>query len=436
MKDISEITVCVWDYGTFLCLAEMFGRVAKKTYFHSPYEDEYREAGRCVVGDGLSEVENFERIDQPLDPEKLDEIDLFVFPDIGFGGVQRLLRERHKKAVWGAMGASDLELYRTRFVKTLKSLGLPVVGYVIIKGTTNLSIHLKEVENKWVKVNRFRANMETWHHIDWDHSKRDLEHLEMEFGSVKEEVTFVVQDDIETDIETGYDGWTVDGRYPDKSFQGYEKKNELYLGGWVEDSRLSPFIKETNDAFSSVFLDYGYRGSMATEIRVKDDVAYFIDATFRMAGQTEEHLTESCDNFPEVIWKGANGAMESPSFNSKFVAEATMHYTARSDKWRTLVMPEESRRWFKLYGYCHADGAYQFPPRKGEDELGVVLGMGDTIEEAIDHLKENFDTIKKEPLSIRFEGFADLLKQAKEAEEEGVVDMDSEIPDPVSVVSE
>ena len=432
MKDVSDLIVCIYDYGTFACLAEMFGKVAKKTYYHTPYETEYREAGKCCIGDGLEEVEGFERLDNPLDPEVLDTIDLHIFSDIGFKGEQKLLRSLGK-AVWGSMGAHELELYRTRFNKTLKEIGLPVAKSVTIKGLTNLSLHLKNVEDKWVKVNRFRENMETWHHSDYVHSQRELERLASEFGGVKEQIVFVVQDAIDTDLEIGYDGWCVDGQYPDKSFQGYEAKNELYLGSWMDSEDLPDVVKEVNDAISPVLKQFGYRNFMATELRLKDDVAYFIDPTFRMAGQTQEHLTNTCTNLPEVIWRGANGELVSPEFRSKFAAEATMHYTDPSDSWRTLVIPEKIRENFKLYGYCYADDAYQFPPRRN-DELGVVCGEGDTIEEAIENLRDNFDALGDEPLSIQYEGFADLLKTVKNAENEGVEFTEQKIPEPAIVL--
>jgi len=428
MKDTSQLTVCIWDYGTFLCLAEMFGKVAKKTYYHSPYEDEYRCAGRCVIGDGLEDIEGFERLDHPLDPEYLDAIDLHVFPDIGFTGQQKLLRSMGK-AVWGSMGAHEMELYRTRFIKTIKELGLPVVKSVTIKGLTNLGLHLKQVEDKWVKVNRYRENMETWHHIDYVHSQRELERLAVEFGGVKEQVIFVVQDTIDTDLEVGYDGWTVDGQYPDKSFQGYEAKNELYLGSWMDNEDLPDVVKEVNEAVSPLLKQYGYRNFIASELRVKPAISYFIDPTWRMAGQTQEHLTNTCTNLPEVILAGANGELVSPEFRSKFAAEATLHYTDPSEEWRTLVIPDKLKDNIKLYSYCYADGAYQFPPRRN-DELGVVCGEGDTIEEAIQDVRDTFDELGSEPLSINYEGFADLLKTVQAAEKKGVEFTEQEVPEP------
>ena len=37
-----------------------------------------------------------------------------------------------------------------------------------------------------------------------------------------------------------------------------------------------------------------------------------------MAGQTQEHLLDTCENLPEVIWRAANGENIPPKFTSKY----------------------------------------------------------------------------------------------------------------------
>lgn len=424
MKNLGEITCLTVDYGTFLSLAEKMGEHVGRSLYYSPFEDEYRNAQRCVIGTGLP---NVERVDEWQD--MVDEIDLFIFPDIGFGGIQRDLRARGK-AVWGSMGASDLELYRTRFLDKIDELGLPVAPSKIVEGLTALSDHLKTVSDKWIKVNRFRDNMETWHHIDYDHSEVMLEWLAVEFGGVAEKVVFVVQDPILHAQEVGYDGYCVDGQFPDKSFQGYEKKNQLYLGTWLRDDQMPDEVKTVNVALSPYLKEIGYRNFIASEIRD----TFFIDPTPRMAGQTQEHLLETCSNLPEIIWKGANGVMVQPKFEAKFAAEGTLHYTAGTDYWMTLKLPDEVRRWVKLYGYCMVDGVYHFPPRKN-DELGVVIGNGNTVQAAIDHLKENLELLEKEPVSCDTAGFVDLISEIEEAQAKGVHFTKQALPGPADVLA-
>jgi hypothetical protein len=433
-KSVEEVVACVVDYGTFTALAEKLAETMKTVYYSSPVEKEYQNIIDASTGEGLPKVI---KLDDFFDPDIFRTIDLFVFPDIGYGGLQRYLRSIGK-AVWGSNGAHELELERDLFLDVLKEAGLDLVKSEVIHGLTALGKHLKTVKNKWIKINRFRENMETWHHVDYEHSIRKLESLAVVFGGAKEQVTFVVQDTIKSDVECGYDGWCVDGEYPTKSFQGYEKKNELYLGTWLYDSELPKEIAFVNDKMAPILKKYGYRNWWATEIRVAEGIPYFIDPTARHPGQTGEHQWESCTNLADIVWQGANGILIKPKFGWKFAAEATLHYEAGSDseaiseEWKVLNIPKDVKRWFKPYHYCIIDGIYHFTPNK-KDEVGVVLGVGNSIKEAIDHLKDNLKQLKKLPVYANTAGFADLIDSIIEAEKFGLKFAD-DIPDPKSVI--
>jgi hypothetical protein len=433
LKRVGKVTACVVDYGTFISVAEKLAETMDQVYYHSPYEVEYQDIRDCVKGTGLDPVE---RLDDLLDAKHLAEIDLFIFPDIGFTALQKHLRDMGK-AVWGHMGANDLELYRGYFLDVLNEVGLPTVNSERITGVTNLEKYLTKNEDKWIKLDRFRANMETWHHADIEQSRRTLDNLAVIFGGAKEHVDFIVQDSIKTDMETGCDSWCIDGQFPPFAFQGYEKKNELYLAAVVSHDDLPDEIKMVNEAMSPILKTYGYRDWWATEIRVSDGVPYFIDPTPRLPGQSGEHQLETISNIAEVIWNGANGIMIEPKFAWKFEAEATLHYDSDTkdptivDEWKTLRLPSKVSQWVKLYHYCKMDGAYQFPSRNN-DEVGVVLGGGDSVEDAIEHLNENLEALKELPVHANVAGFATLLDSIKQAEKEGIK-FGGEIPEPETI---
>lgn len=435
MKPIEDVVAAVIDYGSFVSVADKLAQTFKTQYYYSPFEEEFRDIRDCVIGDGLKKAI---RLNEYMDPEVYDTIDLWVFPDIGFGGFQKFLK-REGKAVWGSMGASNLELYRTQFLKVLKEVGLPVVPSVVIRGLTALREHLKTVKDKWVKINRYRRNMETWHHLDYTHSKRMLDSYAVVFGGLQEKPVFVVQDNVPDAREIGYDGMFVNGRYPANTFQGYEKKNELYLGSKLANEDLPEEILEVNRKMAPVLEQFGYCNWLATEIRIKDGEAFYIDPTHRMPGQTGEHQLETCTNLPDVIWQGANGGFVEPDFSEPFATEATLHYdghtgdTAIAREWKTLRIPREAERWLKFYHYCIADGLHHFPPHQ-TDEVGVVLGVGSTIEQALDHLKENFAMLKGLPLHIELAGFQSLLAEIKEAQASGIKFTDQRVPEPETML--
>jgi hypothetical protein len=425
MKEIEELVTMTIDYGSFMSLAEKLGERVALSRYYSPMDEEFRDVAKCVIGTGIQTIE---RCDEYMDPDIIKETDLFIFPDIGYGGLQRYLRSIGK-AVWGSMGASDLEIYRTRFLKMLEEVGLPVPPSKVITGVQKLTDYLKTVKDKWIKVNRFRRNMETWHHKDYEHSADMLHWLAVDFGGVADQIVFVVQDSIPDAQEIGYDGYSVDGDFPSRSFQGYEKKNELYLGTWLDAEDMPEPVIAVNKALKPVLKKYEYRNFIATELRDR----FFIDPTMRLAGQTMEHQLESCTNLPEILWFGANGELKDPEYTHKFSAEATLHYGPYTDHWMTLTVPEEAKPWVKMYHCCEVDGVRKFPPHSS-DEVGVVIGLGDTIEEAIEDLRDHLELLKDEPVTAKTNEFVDLIKEIKEAQESGVHFTSKKLPKPADVI--
>lgn len=427
-KELPDVTATVVDFGTFLplaCrLAETFGTV---NYYH-PNESEYRELQKAIEGYGIPRVNLLRSF---IDIDLIEKTDLLVFPDIGYGPEQRYLRSLGKR-VWGSMGASDLELFRARFLETVKSCGLPVASYVKKRGLTELVEYLKTVKRKWVKITEWRGDAETFFHLDYEHTRPWLWDKWVKWGPVAELVQFVVQDEITDCQEIGYDGWNIDGEYPASAYAGYEKKNELYLGSKRDYRHLPNEVQEVNRYFAPVLAEYGYRNFFATELRVKDGKAFFIDPTMRMAGQTMEQLLNTCENLPEVMYKGAAGEMVQPIWKADYAAEATMTYTGgEASDWKVLCVPEAARPWVKLYHHLRVGNYDWFPPGRSK-ELGVVLGMGDSVDESIGHLAENFKHLEDagEPVSIPFEGFARLLQTVQEAEDAGMEFSDRALPAP------
>lgn len=420
----SDATILIHDYGTFLSLAEKLSHSFGRVLYYSPHEEEYQNAKKCVIGTG---IEGVERVDDFMDI--LDEIDCFCFTDIAHGGLQKYLRSIGKP-VWGCLGGSDLELYRTRFLEMLKEVGLPVAPSRRVVGMKALEALLKTEKDKWVKVNRFRANTETFHHIDWEHSIPQINYMHDEFGGVSDKVVFIVQDPIPDAQEVGYDGFCIDGKYPSKSFQGYELKNELYLGSWLTNDKMPEIVTRVNESMAPVLRKLGYRNFLATEIRDE----YFIDITPRHAGQTQEHLQETCSNLAEIIWAGAHGELVEPEFLGRFAAEATLHYTGCDEDWKVLRLSLEAQKWIRLTNYCQEGDLFHFPPGKN-NEVGVAIGYADTIEGAIDAVKEHIELIEDEPVRAETKGFAELLETIQKAQDEGVHFTSQKIPEPATALA-
>ena len=67
--------------------------------------------------------------------------------------------------------------------------------------------------------------------------------------------------------------------------------------------------------------------------------------------------------------------------------------------------------------------------------LGVMIGVGNSTQEAIDHLKANLKLIKGIPVSANTDGFVDLLEAIKEAEKQGIK-FGGKIPKPETILKD
>ena len=424
---LSEKTVCVVDSGYFISLARKLSQTFKKVYYCTPTDKEFLSINDDTMGSGFPEIEKIDGYEF-MRPEILKTIDLFCFPDIGYAPIQSYLKSIDKY-VWGSFDATELEINRTLFLKTIKDLRLPVTPYKEIKGVTALCEYLQTVQKKWIKVDKYREQMETWFHRDFVHSESQLNHLAVIFGGAKETVSFVVQDEITTDLETGSDLWTIDGKYPSKYFQGYEKKNDLYIASLLPSSEMPKDVITINEKLSPLFKKYGYRNFFATEIRVRGDKPFFIDPTFRLPGMSGEQILETCSNLAYVIWYGAQGIFIEPEYAYKYAVTASAYYEGEcgEDGWAIVRVPKETERWIKFAHCSFIDGNYHFPCEA--KDLGVVIGAGNTLIEAFEMLKKNMDSLKDEPVYFKTKGFLGLFKSIRNAEKNGIKFSDDKLPE-------
>ena len=63
------------------------------------------------------------------------------------------------------------------------------------------------------------------------------------------------------------------------------------------------------------------------------------------------------------------------------------------------------------------------------DEIGSVIGLGDTLEEAIQECKDHAEKIQGMSLTVKTESLESLLPAIKEAQEKGIKFSDQPIPE-------
>ena len=432
MNDISSKTFCVCDHGLFLPLARKLAESGARVLYHKlDWQKAFPLLTDGAIGDGLSDIE------VALDLwEVKDEVDCFVFPDIYWSGLQEELR-RQGKNVWGSASGMNIEINRQFFLKKLQELGLAVPPYEVIKGLTNLRIYLKDKQDIWIKMSKWRGSFETKQFRNMDVDEGLLDSWSVRFGGLKEFVTFLCFPKIETKLEIGADTYCIDGQWPSFMLHGIEAKDQAYFSAVTPRDEMPEQLLPIMEAFSPYLKETKYRCQWSMEVRVADEGDFFLDATCRGGLPSTSSQLVALDNLPEIIYYGAQGQMVEPIYNCKFTAEAMVKTHGEINSWATVKIPEELNEHFKISGYCWVNGQPWFPPEPGvvEDELGWLVATGDTPTECLKEMNRLADLLP-DGCDAAVESIADIVREIETETDADIRFTDQPMPSPEIVLEE
>jgi hypothetical protein len=381
--NLKSKTCLVWDNGIFTAMAVTLAQTFGRVLYYVPWTSGMPKSNALLIGEG---IEGVERIKSPWG--YFDDVDIWIFPDVYEGDLQEFLVGRGKR-VWGCRGGGELEIDRPSSKELSKELGIDIGPYKVIFGLDALRKHLKAHKDQWVKISGTRGDMETFGAKEYAHVEPRLDELEHNLGALKKIMEFTVEKGIPDAIETGYDGVCIDGKFPKNAMTGVEVKDEAYLMKTVRWSELPEPVRRVNELLAPALKRYGYRGFISTEVRCTDDgKAYLIDPCCRAGSPPNELYQVMIENLAEVIWYGAEGIVIEPEFRAKWGAEVLLISDWADKNWMHVTFPEEVRENVKLRNFCLIEGEYYVIPQwTGCAEIGAVVAMGDTAEQAIEECK-------------------------------------------------
>lgn len=431
MIDLSSKSVLVCDTGganiaTALRLARDFGKVYYSTNFHRGFD----RLAEAAPGMGFSEIE------WVYDWEDVHP-DLWVFPDCSHMAAQHRLENEAEfvARVWGSREASWLEHKRKFFLETVQSVGLQVPNYEQITGLTNLRLYLTDHPDCYIKCSYWRGSCETHHHISMDLSASWFVHLEKELGGLKEQVPFIVIEPVDAVTEIGYDGYCIDGQFPAQSMQGIEGKDKTYIGAVTAYQDLPEQVRQVNEAFGPVLKDYRYRNRWSTEIRItENDGFFFIDPTLRIPSPAGETQLANEENTGEIYWEGASGNLVQPVYRKPFAVQVVIEHDEEMCEWRPVQVPEAVKDNVFLKYPCKVGDMYWIPPQQHDSIIGWIVGLGDTIDDAVVAAQSTAEELDGQSLKICTDSLVDSLKAVEQQEESGIPFTEEPVPEPSTVI--
>ncbi len=430
--DIKDIGKCkdkvllVCDNGLFFEFALKLASHFKKVYYYTEWKSAYPAMSDAMIGTEWKngkrldtfDGKNIERIENMF--SILDEVDCFFTPDIYDGDLLETL-EASGIACFGSGKAETLELDRYETAKEMKSIGMDVAPTIRIVGMSALRQYLKNNEDKWVKISKYRQTFETFHHISYKLSEPLLDSVENLLGPLKYIVEFIVVDNIEAVVEEGIDAYSVEGQLPSKMFTGCEIKDVAYAGVVMDSKNLSIGNKRVNEKFLKLLKKYDHNGFFSTEVRTtKEGKNFFIDPCMRLGLPPNALYQEIYKNLGEIIWSGGNCVLVDPVVDNMYGMEVLISSGWHSGNHQTVYFPPEIRQWVKLINPIKIDGTYHVLRIGDSSTIGSLVAVGKSHEECANKIKkmakmiEGYDLhIKTEGLNESIEAFDTMIKQSK-----------------------
>ena len=421
----------ILDHGLFTSFAQRLAKDFDVMYF-APYADRsFPTHEPAMVGSGLEGVERVPSFWSALASMDIEK-DTVMLPDVGFWDLAVYLRSVGW-SVWGAGDGEKLEIQRWRAKETMKALGLPVNKCQLVTGMTALRDYLADNDNVYVKISGFRGLAETFEVKTLDLARTRLDELEYHLGGAREVFPFVVEHRVDSIVEAGYDGFCIDGNFPSTCLTGVEVKDRGYLGAVRDYDKLSEPVRVVNDRLAPFLAEARYRQFFSTEIRVTDKgVPYLIDLTTRGPLPPSELYHEMIPNLGEIIYWGARGQIVEPKWACKYGALAIIKSDLSNNNWSEVSVSPEAKRWVKWRNYAEIEGqGYILPITKGIGmiECGAVIGLGNSVEEAIRACQKNAEGVEGFDVKIHAEALPEALDEIQKGEDNDIIFTDENLPD-------
>jgi phosphoribosylamine-glycine ligase len=415
--NLSDKVCCVVDFGNYISVAVRLSKDFAKTFYFCPFViNGFPEHNPKDIGRGVPEIvkitewENF-----------YEEIDIFVFPDLYFSGLQAFLK-RQGKLVFGSGTGQIMETDRGFMKRIQKDLNLPTNDYDEVEGLYELESHLMFQEDRYIK-SELRGDNETFHHHNYTTSKEELKNMKQRMGIYDKKEKYIIETPIESIAEVGLDSMSVDGVFLPESLTGIELKDVGYYGKIVPYNSLPSQIKDVTDKLSPLFQSFEYRGAYSNEIRIdKNKTGYLIDSTCRFPLPPTTLMLAMYDNFSEVIWYVANGIVPIVKYKYTHGVEFIMKSESAKNQPVALQFPMEYKDNISIKNLVvDDDGTYHFTPNGVPmKEIGSVCGMGNSLEQACKMATEIAKTVKGFDVTINTDCIDDAKSQLKKLRENGI----------------
>lgn len=320
--------------------------------------------------------------------EVIDNIDLAIITDSCFPDLPQKLRDNYGISTIGSSPAlAEWENNRVKFLEDLDNLGIDTPESVLVKGVDKLykyitELHLKEDEKVWIKINKYRGNIETFSVNSAEEAKTIL--MQAGFGPFLEMLEFIVQRESEG-IEIGVDVFVSPNIIYEKYLYTIEYKGR---GNIAIPCNNSGFDDVYNKIMKEI-VKSNYRGNLSFEGFYNGDTYKVIDATPRFAYPCSTLWAKYIKNYTDVLLAVADNKDIDVEWDEGYYVQISLT-TDKTDVWKMISFSDDLRKNIGFRRVVKKDNSYWFVP--GDALVATVNVKRDTLEQAFN----NADEIAKE----------------------------------------
>ena len=417
------------DNGSSVELARRLVPFFDQVYYYSEWKQGgFPHSKNYQVGVGIPGVTRVKNLDEYIlanivakEQGKPLPISLFIFTDV-YNGDKQVLLDHFGFNVFGSRYGEELELDRDGLKKLLKHLGLPVGPYKSLKGLDAVADYLKTHENQYIKLSTFRGDTETFAALNFKDRENYIDSLKADLGALKNQLSFMSEDELPDMIEVGVDLQVCDGKYPEVIMGGVEIKDCGYASIIKPYREFPKEITIVTDKLAPTFKHFNYRGNFSNEIRIgKDKQPYLMDSTTRNGNPPEFTQMFAYENLAETYMQTAMGNPVSPKSKFKYYCELIIKSAWGEKNEQYVEIDEKFRDNFFFKNLTIIDNEmYIIPHQIGMQECGSVVAGGNTIDEAFAAVEKIGKELKGSELSIPFDKIDNMHKEMEEMDKLGL----------------
>lgn len=416
-------TVLVYDSGgLYIHLAERLTKEFDEVLYFCDWRGSvmFPESYKKNLGQGIPNVTRLDSFEQGR-----DRAGLIVFPDCQLGDIQMDLQKRGFKC-FGGGSATKLENNRKYFKEKLKEWELPLGDYEIEKGIDKLMENLeskKDLDKNpvFIKISDTRGDMETKGISDIVNARSFFATQKLNMGLNGEKRDFIIEKNL-PGIECGLDTTCIKGEMPNWIQVGIEGKDAFYFCRMIDKNMLPKGMKDINDKLCAYIKENDVSTFLCTENRVNGKEFYFTDATVRCGVPPVETQMTNWTNLGDILKQGADGICIEPEFQKEYACQLILKSDEIVARELRVTFDKKYKDNIHFYNYCMKDGdVYTVPMNiSGHNVVCSVIGLGDSLDEAIDNLYEIASTIKTDDLEVNKHAFSDIFDIIDECYYEGI----------------